>query len=203
MPFEYIEWNKQMLDDYLKDKFKRRGVASVEYEFLTKHIREIKPEVIVDIGCFFGDSTYILGTSSPNLKSLYAIENIESENFCPYHIDGIEVPKEDYGKFHQPGVVFKKNGYENDLLPILKEHPGAFVFLDAVKLTERVLHELTICHEGNAEYVALHDTSKFYKNPRRAMKRAIQLGWFELIDETNVDSPTKVKVKGVSLLRKI
>jgi ribulose 1,5-bisphosphate synthetase/thiazole synthase len=96
----------------------------------------------------------------------------------------------------------KRHGYENDLAPLLKKHSNNFVFLDAVKLADRVLDELQICYENKAKYVAVHDTSKHYRQPRLAMKRAIKLGWYELVDEINIESDSK-RVKGVSLLKLI
>lgn len=200
---KYIKWTKEMLDEYLSDKFKRRGVDSREYDTLCKFIRKMKPKTIIDVGCFFGVSTYILGTSSPNLEYLYAIENIDSPDFVPYIRNGIPIPKEEYGMFHPEGTIFKTHGFEKDLASILQKHPNSFVFLDAVKLTSRVFNELQICYENKAKYVAMHDVSKFYKQPRLAMKKSIKLGWFKLLEEHFIEgeiSAESGKNKGIAIL---
>lgn len=200
---KHIKWDIYKINFYLDDKFKKRGVDAREYEFLSEYIYKLKPETIIDVGCFLGVSTYILGTASPNIKNVYAIENTDAPSFCEYIQDGKPIPKEDYGKEAPEGAIVLRNGYESDLMPLLEKHPGAFVFLDSVKMTPRVLHELEICYKGKAKYVAMHDTSKYYKQIRRAMNRAIKLGWFKLIDEDYVDSKDNEKTKGVSLLERV
>lgn len=195
---EYIEWNLERINEFLEDKFKRRGVDATEYELLTKYLKSINPDVLIDVGCFFGVSTYILGTSIPDLKHLYAIENIDNDNFSPYST----VPKSDYGKFIPKETIFATHGYGIDLPKILQKHNDdlTFVFLDAVKQVVRVLDELKICYDNKVDYVGIHDTSRWYKFPRKAMKRAIQLGWYELVDEINTENIGK-KTKGVSILK--
>jgi len=136
------------------------------------------------------------------LKHLYAIENIDCDSFSPYYRDDGVIPKSDYAKFAPKDTVFMTHGYEEDLAPILQKHKEdlTFVFLDAAKNSIRVLRELEICYDNKSKYVAVHDTSLYYKHPRRAMKRAIKLGWYELIDEINIGTLYE-KSKGVSILR--
>lgn len=199
---KHINWNLKRIEKYLEDKYKRRGVEALEYSILIKNLAEINPEVLVDVGCFYGVSTYILGTSISDLKYLYAIENIDDKSFCEYIIDEIPIPKADYAKFAPKETIFKTHGYEKDLPPILHKHKDnlVFVFLDAKKNSLGVLDELSICYNNKVKYVGLHDTSKYYKNPRRAMKKSIKLDWYELIEEINVER-IKEKSKGVSILR--
>jgi len=198
----YIEWTKESIEQFLNDKLKRRGINPWEYEFLVTYLNKIQPEVIIDVGTFLGISGYILGTSSPKLEKLYAIENINDESFVVFNHDGKDIPKSDYGKYLPEYCDFRTHGYHNDLLSILKENEGkkTFVYLDAKKTMEGVLHELQICHEGKAKYIGMHDTSIWYKRPRRAMKQSIRLGWFELIDEAYIED-TGMKSKGVSILK--
>jgi hypothetical protein len=188
---------------YLSDKFKRRGVNVDEYLFLIEFLNEVNPEVIIDVGCFYGVSTYILGTSSKNLKGLFCIENIDSPNFVEYVREGKPIPKSDYGKFKPEGTIFLTHGYENDLPPLLEQHPGAFVFLDSVKLPDRVLDELMICYKGKAKYVAVHDTCKRYKHPRRAVKYVVDKHLFKILGETCIEERNDIKVKGVTILERI
>lgn len=200
---EYIEWDKEKLESYLSDKFRKRGVNVEEYEFLTEFLREVNPETIIDVGCFYGISTYILGTSSKNLKNLFCIENIDSPSFSEYIRDGKPIPKTDYGKFKPNGAIFFTHGYENDLPPLLNQHPNSFVFLDSVKLADRVLDELIICYQGKAKYVAVHDTCKRYKHPRRAVKYVINHGLFGMVGEVGIEERDDIKVKGVTILERI
>jgi len=200
----YIEWDINKINNYLKDKIKKRGVDATEYYFLTKHLRKINPKIIIDVGTFLGISGYILGTSSKNIKYVYGIENIDDESFVPYNYEGKDIPKSYYGKFLPKDGILKTHGYHNDLEPLLKKHHKdlIFVFLDAKKQTLGVLEELEICYKNKVKYVGIHDTSMWYRNIRRAMKRAIKLGWYELIDEINIEDIGE-KRKGASILRLI
>ena len=200
---EYIKWDKEKIENYLSNKFRKRGVNVDEYLFLTEFLNEANPEVIIDVGCFYGVSTYILGTSSKNIKHLYCIENINSPNFVEYVRDGIPIPKSDYGKFIPKEAVFYTHGYEEDLPILLANHPGAFVFLDAVKLPDRVLDELMICYKGKAKYVAVHDTCKRYKHPRRAVKYVVDKHLFKVLGETCIEERNDIKVKGITILERI
>ena len=199
---EYIEWNIDKLNDYLKNKIRRRGVDSKEYNFLTTYIKKLHPEIIVDVGTFLGISGYILGTSSPTIEKLYAIENIDDESFVPYGYEGENIPRENYGMYLPDDAIFRTNGYHNDLTPILEENKNKdiFVFLDAKKQTLGVLDELKICYDHKVKYVGLHDTSKWYKHPRRAVQRVINLKWYKLVDEKYIDDIGE-KTKGVSILK--
>jgi len=196
-------WTLDNINKFLDDSTKRRGVDPTEYEFLSKHLNQLNIDVFVDVGCFLGVSTHILGTSIKNPKVIYAIEDIDSETFCPYLIDGKPIEKREYCKYAPKGTIFKKQGYHYELPSILNEHKDdiVFVFLDAVKKQFWVMEELEMCYIGGADYVAVHDTSIWYKHPRKAMKRSIRFGWFELMDEINIGDGT-TKMKGVTLLRR-
>ncbi len=196
----YIEWDKQKLEEYLADKFKRRGVNIEEYLFLTEFIKSVNPSTIIDVGCFYGVSTYILGTSSKDIEYLIGIDNPYSENFVPYVREDKPIPQSEYGKFIPEGGTFIGTGYEKNLPDLLKHHNDVFVFLDSVKLADRVFDELKVCHEGKARWVGVHDTCKRYKHPRRAVKHAIELGWYKLIGETCIEEIPDIKVKGVTIL---
>jgi len=202
----YIEWDKEKLESYLEDKFRRRGVNIEEYLFLTEFLREVNPELIIDVGCFYGISTYILGTSSRNTKKLIGIDNPFSDNFSPYLIDGQPIPQADYGKYIPEDGMFVGDGYEEnlvDLLNVYKEYENSFVFLDSVKMPDRVLDELMECYKGKAKYVAVHDTCKRYKHPRRAVKKVINDHLFKLLGETCIEERPDMKVKGVTILERI
>lgn len=200
---KYIQWTEETIKEFLKDKFTNRGLEISEYNFMSQNLRKLDMGVFVDVGCFLGNSTYILGTSLKTVKNIYAIEDTDNESFCPYILNGIPIPKEDYCKYAPDGTIFRTNGYQNDLLPILNSHldDKVFVFLDAMKSQYGVMHELELCHIGKVDYVGVHDTSIWYKNPRKAVKRSIRFGWFELVDEFNIGDGT-TKIKGVTLLRR-
>ena len=105
----YIEWNEDLLKDWFNDKFKKRTLTINEYVFITKFIRELEPQIIIDVGTFLGASGYILGTSSPNLEKLYALEHHEGPTYTgPYK--GL-VKTEDYGKYLPEYAIFKTWGY--------------------------------------------------------------------------------------------
>jgi hypothetical protein len=198
---EYIEWTEDSIQEFISNKFTSRGLEASEYNFLSNHLKKLDIDVFVDVGCFLGISTYIIGTSMRNVKYIYAIDNITSEEFCSYGTNPI--PKSDYAKFAPEGTIFMTMGYQTDLLPILKKHKNdkVFVFLDAQKTQLGVMNELALCYKGGTDYVGVHDTSLWYKQPRKAVYRSIRFGWFELVDEFNIGDGT-TKMKGVTLLRR-
>ena len=193
---KYIEWDEEKLQQWFKDKFRKRGLDICEYVFLTKFIREIEPEIVIDVGTFLGASGYILGTSSPKLKKLYALEHHHGSTYSgPYK--GL-VKTEDYGKYLPEYAIFKTIGYEIDLEPILKEHEGGdvFIFFDSGKNPMRIFHQVQMCYQYKIRYIAFHDT----KTPqvRRGIKRVKELGLYRIHSEC-LDAPDEGK-KGVTIL---
>lgn len=182
----YIEWTNELLDGYLSDKFTNRAPAPCELLFLSKFLRELNPEVIIDVGTWLGITGHVMGTSSKNIRQLYSIDNTDDVSFVPYFRKDIkrEVKKTEYGMYLPDFAKYIGSGYENTLGDLIKRHNGnVFVFLDAKKNALLVLDEIRICYENNAQYVGLHDTSKHYKKPRRAMMKAIRDGWYTLVSE--------------------
>ena len=195
----YIDWTEDLLDDYLSDKFTNRAPAPCELLFLSEFLRELNPETIIDVGTWLGITGYVIGTSSHNIKNLYSIDNADSDTFVPYFRKDInrDVRKDEYGMYLPSFAEYFGCGYENILGDLIEKHNGdVFVFLDAKKQAPLVLDEITICYRSKARYVALHDTSKHYKKPRRAMMKVIRDGWYSLICED-----IECAKNGVSILK--
>lgn len=198
MQDKYIKWDKDKIEDWLSDKFTKRGLDIEEYEFITKTIREeIKPTIIIDVGTFLGISGYIIGTSSPNINKLYAIEHHNGPTFSGPYKNLVTV--EDYGKYLPEHTIFKTYGYEKDLEPILCEHQGdnIFVFFDAGKNSIRVFDQISLSHKYKVPFIAFHDTN--IRSVKRAIKHSINIGLYELYKEYRGDE----KYKGIIILRRI
>jgi len=197
-----ILWSTEKAQKYLKDKITNRGVDPTEYEFLSKFLNNTDIDVFIDVGYFLGISTNILSSSIKDVKKIYAIENIDSNSYCEYVLGDKPISKSEYGKYAPSNTIFKNKGYEIELEPLLKKHYNdkIFVFLDAAKLPQRVLQELKICYDNNADYIGVHDTSLWYRYPRNAVKHSVNLGWFKFIDEINKGSRNE-RTKGATILR--
>ena len=182
----YVEWNEIKLSNFLSNKFIGRIPALCELLFLSRFIRKLNPEVIIDVGTWLGITGHILGTSSHKVKHLYSIDNTHNDTFVPYFRGDINryVKKSEYGMYLPEFAEYIGCGYENILGELISDYDGnVFVFLDAKKRADLVLDEIKICYNNKAQYIGIHDTSKHYKRPRRAMMKSIKDGWYSLICE--------------------
>ena len=190
----YIEWNEELIKEWLSDKFTERGLVSDEYVFITKFIRDVEPEVIIDVGTFLGKSGYILGTSSPKLKYLYALDHHEGPTYTgPYK--GL-VKTDDYGKYLPDYCIFKTYGYEKDLEPILLEHIGEniFIFFDAGKSPIKIWNQVQLSYQYHIPYIGFHDT--LLPQVRRNLTDAKKLGMYEVCAEKQANN-----LPGLTILR--
>lgn len=192
---KYIEWTKKSIEEWLSDKFNKRGLNIDEYVTLTKFLREdYKPNVVVDVGTFLGASGYILGTASPNLEHLYAIEHNKGPTFeGPYKR---LVTEADYGKYLPEYCIFKEYGYEYDLPGILESHrdDDVFVFFDAGKNSLRIMHQCMLARDYGIKYIGFHDTN--IPSVKRVINRAIHIGLYRKVLENIGDG----KSKGIVIL---
>jgi len=162
---------------------------------MIKHIQQIRPKILIDIGTYLGASGFVLGTCCDSIEKVYSIDNIHSQSYTPKD----EAPIEEHGKFLPEDAIFLKNGYETDLPVIAKEiePKEAFIFLDAGKNTLKVIHQLRMIKDLGFPYVAVHDSGHIQRSVQRAIKHLEKEGLIEIIDEDLVSSPKK----GVSVLK--
>lgn len=187
-------WNRKSLQKYLLSK--QRSVHVDEYLLLIEFINKIRPETLIDIGTYLGDSGYILGTCCDSIKNIISIENIDSPEY--YHKP--EATKEEHGKYLPKGAIFLTKGYEKGILDeLIKQHPNAFVFWDAGKNSLKVIKQLELSHKNKIKYIAFHDSSEIQNSVRKAIKRAQRLGWYKIILEDINSCPEK----GISILELI
>jgi len=187
----FMEWTEYKLKEYLEDK-QNRSVHYKEYLLLIGFIKKIQPDTIIDIGTFMGASGHILGTCCDSIKNIYSIDNINSSEY----VDKEETSKKEHGKYLPEGSVFLTDGYNNNLEKLIKLYPNAFVFWDAGKNTIKVIGQLELSYNNNIKYIALHDTG--LRRVRRAINRAINLGWYTIVSEDITSCPNK----GVTILKK-
>jgi hypothetical protein len=189
-----MQWNKESLEEYLRDK-QQRSVAVEEYLLVIEHINQLRPKVLIDIGTYKGASGFILGTCCDSIKQVYSIDNINSQSYTPKD----EATPEEHGKCLPKGAIFLKNGYETDLPVICKEiePKEAFIFLDAGKNTLKVIHQLRMIKELGFVHVTVHDSGRIQKSVRRAILHLEKEGLLELVAEDITSAPTK----GVSILK--
>ena len=179
-----MEWNKESIEEFLSTQ-KERSIDINEYMLLIDFINEIRPDIIIDIGTYLGHSGYILGTCCDSIKNIISIENIDSE---------------EHGKYLPRDAVFLTKGYENGVFnDLIKEHPNAFVFWDAGKNTIKVLRQIILSHKNNVKYIALHDSGNKQRTVRRAINRAVDLGWYKILKE-DIDSCLS---KGITIMERI
>lgn len=183
----YIEWTKEKLDEFLKDK--ERTIDTKEYLLLIDFINEKRPKTLIDIGTYLGASGYILGTCCDSIKFIYSIDNINCDNYTPKP----EATKEEHGKYLPKEAIFYNFGYEDGELDRLIRDGSEFVFWDAGKNFLKVLKQLELSRKLKIKYIGLHDTNKI--TVRRAIDRAIRMKWYKIHSEelSNED-------KGVSIL---
>lgn len=192
----YIEWNRESLEKWFEGKFTKRTLYIDEYLFITKFIREIEPEIIIDVGTFLGACGYILGTSSPKLKTLYSLDHHHGPTYKgPYK--GL-VETKDYGKYLPEYCIFKKYGYEWELPPILEEHKGdnVFVFFDAGKHPLKIAQQIQMAYQFNTLHIGFHDTG--LKQVRDTINEFVRLYMYEICGEKQGEG-----LAGVTLLRLI
>lgn len=185
-------WNKQKLDEYLKDK--NRTVDSNEYLLMLEFINEITPDIILDVGTYKGASGYILKVGY-NKAKVYSIDNIDSPNYYPKE----EATREEHGIFLPEDVEFLKHGYEVHVPEIIEKNNGknVFIFWDAGKNSFKVMNQIELSYKYRVPYIAFHDSGKIQRTVRRAIKRAEQLGMYEIIKE-DIESCPK---KGLTILK--
>lgn len=179
----YIEWTREKLEEFLKDK-QERSVYINEYILLINFIKKIRPETIIDIGTYLGTSGYILGTCCDSIKKVYSIDNIENSNYCEKE----EAKKEEHGKYLPKEVVFIKNGYENNLTNLIK-NGNEFVFWDAGKNSDKVFNQINMSYTQKIKYIAIHDVN--VKSVKRVIKHVQDLHLYKIIEEDIISCPEK------------
>lgn len=182
MKTKYIEWDKEKLEEFLKDKFTKRTLSINELLALSKFLRKYNPTVSIDIGSFLGISGYIIGTSSESLEHLYCIEHTESQGYMgPYKR---LVKTADYGKYLPDYAVWLTHGFELELDGVLLKHlkdKKKFVFIDSGKNTTKILIQLSKCFRLGVKYVAIHDT--ITPTVREAIEQSVKSGWYKVVED--------------------
>jgi predicted O-methyltransferase YrrM len=172
----YIEWTKDKLEDYLKDKVER-SVSINEYLLLTEFINKIRPTTLIDIGTYLGASGYILGTCCETIQQIYSIDNIDSLDYTPKP----EAPIEEHGKYLSKDAIFLREGYENGVLESLIKNRNEFVFWDAGKNFNKVMRQIELSYKLKIKYIAIHDTN--VSTVRRAIRKVEKLKWYKICEE--------------------
>jgi len=183
----YIEWTKEKLEEFLKDK--ERTISPNEYLLLINFINKTRPATLIDIGTYLGASGYILGTCCDSIQAIYSIENINSPDYTPKP----EADIVEHGKYLPEDAIFLKEGYESGILDSIIRDGNEFVFWDAGKNVIKVIKQFELSHKLKIKYIGIHDSN--VKSVRRAIDRAVKLGWYKIHSEELSNEN-----KGVSVL---
>lgn len=186
-----MKWNKELLDDYLTDK--DRTVDTNEYLLMLEFIKEINPDIIIDVGTYKGASGYVLKTGYPD-ATVISIDNIDSQDYYAKE----ETSKEEHGKYLPDNVMFLTHGYEVGVPETIERNHDSniFIFWDAGKNSFKVMNQIEMSYKYKIKHIAFHDSGTIQRSVRRAIKRAEQLGMYEIIKE-DLSCPKK----GLTILK--
>jgi hypothetical protein len=193
---EYIKWTADKLEDYLKDKERERGIDIQELLHLSAFVRKHKFESMFDLGTFLGISGYIIGTASPNTKTLISSDigkfemELGKKHKWDYDTYGMYLPKE---------AIYIEGDYRKVMDGILEKYKPEFVFLDDGHKPRWVFEQISLCYKHKVPYVAIHDTGHKVRKVRHAMKGAISNNMYKIIFEDIDTCPEK----GISFLERI
>ena len=183
--YKYIEWDKEKVEEWLKDKIVDRTLSVDEFVFLSEFIRNLKPKCILEVGTFLGLASYVMATSSPNLETFITIDNLYPHP--PYTAD-------QYGMYLHEGSIFIKDDYRNVLDNLLEKYKPEFVFLDDGHGSLVLRDQLERCYNKKIKYVAVHDTNQ--RGPRLAVNYIVKNRKYEIIAENKND-----EIRGLTILK--
>lgn len=192
----YIIWTLEKINDYLKDKEKERGVDPKELLVLSEFIREHKFKSMFDLGTFYGVSGYIIGTSSPNTKTLVSSDISEIELALGRN-KSHKYDYKDYGKYLPKDALFIKGDFRLIMDDILKQYKPEFAFIDDGHTSRAVGLQLEICWKNKIKYIAIHDTN--LRKVRRAINFSITRNYYKILFEV-LDACKEDKKKGITFM---